>query len=632
MTFKVSQYIDTTRSANGRDVLVFSTRSGQLLSVNSGLWEELERGEATALTDRDHAALTKAEILVPANENEFAEMMALSRSAVSSSRILARTIMVSSYCQLGCQYCGQQHSNATLDRTLADKLIEEIRRQLNTHAFTGLRITWFGGEPTTAPTVIAYLSEQFLEICRSTNVSYDAQIITNGFSLTRDLARRLVVDYKVSHAIISLDGVAEVHDRRRPTKQGRGSFDIIVANLVTFARDEVLSDCRLTVRINVGPDNASSVHELIELLADFDLAGRVSINCAAVVHWSQTAVDHTLPREHLANLEVGWLAHLLTRGFKTSLLPKPRPSACLASEPMSHVVATDGTIHNCTMTPLAEHVVTPSTSPLGHLDRPEPPDGSAAQESIVALLESKHLPCRECTMLFLCQGGCPKDLESGIVPCPTFKFNLRSRLALHERGNGLTRRHIDWLPEIQFPDRLSESERHVIVRSLAEHVSVFWRRFRPFQPPARVVVYEEAGFVQDSADLQDVWYHRLLPLSAYESRSPVLIGELALRYLARINSRLVEASLDGSSGLATEMVKGFVSWATGKFVVEPETEAPSATAQAFARLARHCCVDQFMTQSADVLSATWARINSTSTTSEQQPSSRGTWIRLQPVH
>ncbi len=89
------------------------------------------------------------------------------------------------------------------------------------------------------------------------NLNYEFSIVTNGSMLTKNMADDLY-GYGLRYAQITLDGPREVHDSRRYFVNRRGSFDIILKNLL-YVQDLL----NVVLRINIDYSNIDDFDELL---------------------------------------------------------------------------------------------------------------------------------------------------------------------------------------------------------------------------------------------------------------------------------------------------------------------------------------------------------------------------------
>ena len=566
--YRLSEYLEVCpvpEPGRHTGILAFSTRSGRFLQIQTEIWEKLRAGDYASLSSDTVDGLVESELLVPHSSNEHLMLSNASRSASSSVRTLTRMILPTSYCQLGCFYCGQEHAQKTMSSETMERLIEDVESSLRTGGFERLLVTWFGGEPTTAPEVIRSLSSRFLTICKELGIRYESRMITNGLALTQPLAAMLVKECRVTVFTISLDGPERIHDSRRATKTGKGTFARILGNIKDIAASGNPSDCAVHIRVNIDKENAPYVHEFIEILADHELAKRVNVDLAVVVPWSLHSNPEFIDRNDFAEMEIGWFGHLLSRGFRVTLLPTPRASACLAAEPSSAVVATDGNLHNCALTPLALHEITRTTRPLGHLKLKDPKAGLDRHNEIFRLISSKEIPCSSCKYLFLCQGACPKDIEKGLLNCPGFKFNLPARMALHY----LMRKRLEspQAPELKFDFsrlRLEPQQESLFRNAILADINRFCSRFAMFRVPDQVVLHDvnsPIGFgIIEEEKGRVLWNHRIDVLQT--DATVRTTSELAECYLAQINPHLSRLSHDPENVEVCSLATAFVGWVT----------------------------------------------------------------------
>lgn len=127
-------------------------------------------------------------------------------------------------CNFVCEYCYQdQYSNSpsSNEKEVADAFFSYISA-----TFAGKRkyITIFGGEPLLPSPARKLFIEYFLE--RAQEAGIDVSIVTNGYALEDYIP--LLSKYRIREIQVTLDGTAEVHNKRRYLKGGGATFDRIV--------------------------------------------------------------------------------------------------------------------------------------------------------------------------------------------------------------------------------------------------------------------------------------------------------------------------------------------------------------------------------------------------------------------
>lgn len=146
-----------------------------------------------------------------------------------NTRIKALCLHVAHSCDLTCSYCfaGQGRfrgksalMSAETARRAIDFLIENSGGRHN------LEVDFFGGEPLLNFDVV----KETVRYARSLEAVYDKKfrftLTTNGMGIDDE-----VIDFanrECHNVVLSLDGRKEIHDRERKTRDGRGSYDVIV--------------------------------------------------------------------------------------------------------------------------------------------------------------------------------------------------------------------------------------------------------------------------------------------------------------------------------------------------------------------------------------------------------------------
>jgi uncharacterized protein len=437
---KYSRYVVASDTLNversgflGR--VIFSTRSGEMLSVSQQVWDLVESGRLDDLTDETRQLLVAANILVPEDEDELKAVVSDNFAAIEENDVLYQVVQPSAWCQLDCSYCGQEHAVKRLSEANEDAFLKRIRARLGSGKYHHLKIGWFGAEPLAGLSVIRTLTPRAQLLAKEFGCSYSAKIVTNGLALTPRLANELFHKHGIGEAEITLDGLAQQHDQLRFTKTGKGSFDRIFFNLKAVA---TTTEMRLVVRCNVGIENVGGVVPLIEKLAEEGLASLLSFYTSPIYAWGNDADKAALSKEEYAHLEMEWLALQFRLGFPVGLVPPRRKIVCMSVQKDAEVLDAYGASFNCTEVPYVPAYGTPNTYEIGALDSDTKtiriyPLLKASPASKLStfndqIISGEQQACAQCAMLPVCGGQCPKAWHEQQEPCPSAKINMKNRL------------------------------------------------------------------------------------------------------------------------------------------------------------------------------------------------------------
>lgn len=162
------------------------------------------------------------------NFDEKALMETLARKSCNPSNFVKLTICPTLACNFNCPYCFENHKSGKMSEETQNDIInflEKTNKKIKT-----LFVTWYGGEPLLAVDIIQSLSRKLINFSEKNNISYNSNIITNGYLLNQKIADTLK-ELKVSHYQITLDGIGETHDKTRHLANGNPTFDKIIDNL-----------------------------------------------------------------------------------------------------------------------------------------------------------------------------------------------------------------------------------------------------------------------------------------------------------------------------------------------------------------------------------------------------------------
>lgn len=139
-------------------------------------------------------------------------------------------------CNLACQYCFADEGSYNghprelmsyeVGKQALDFLIENSGNRVN------LEVDFFGGEPLMNFDVVKRLVEYGRSREKEANKNFRFTLTTNGVLLNDE-----IIDFcnkEISNVVLSLDGRKEIHDLMRPTRNGKGSYDVIIDKFKNF--------------------------------------------------------------------------------------------------------------------------------------------------------------------------------------------------------------------------------------------------------------------------------------------------------------------------------------------------------------------------------------------------------------
>ena len=215
---------------------------------------------------------------------------------------------------------------------------------------------------------------------------------------------------------------------------GGDSFWPIVKNL-----NHAVEYLDVSVRVNLDSGNVGQAEELLAILADEGLAGRIGVYPGQIVGVAQNPLSPSTgyATRCLSNPEFAGVALEFSRlaaqyGFGSPPLPEPLGAPCTAVRKNELVVGSDGELYKCWDS------VGNSFDVIGHITDYQNPN--ARLRKWLAYDPFSDDECRSCIALPVCMGGCAHhamDLNLHDDRCDTFRHNYEERvLDFVERAEG----------------------------------------------------------------------------------------------------------------------------------------------------------------------------------------------------
>lgn len=237
----------------------------QLSSLGDGNTGQVDASLVTYLENRGYVYRDRMQedLLLAVKESEFQDSLRHSPTQV---------FLIPTYnCNLACRYCfqqGIQEGHQVISRAYLDAFFGHMQETFREEEIPPF-ITLFGGEPLiNSP----QQRESIDYICRrSRELGYELAVVTNGYHLS-DYVETLAMA-RIKEVQVTVDGPQAVHDTRRPTRAGRGTYESIMRGIEL----SVQKGFPINFRVVVDKENLPS---LVPLAEELDHRGWLDLGAA----------------------------------------------------------------------------------------------------------------------------------------------------------------------------------------------------------------------------------------------------------------------------------------------------------------------------------------------------------------
>ncbi|MBT3630503.1 MAG: anaerobic sulfatase maturase [Candidatus Marinimicrobia bacterium] len=328
-------------------------------------------------------------------------------------------------CNLNCDYCFYLEKESLFPKASTFKMAPEILesfilQNIESQPTNSVHFTWQGGEPTLLG--VPYFEEIVkLQQKHSRGKQITNAIQTNGILLDEDWGRFLLENNFLVG--ISIDGPRHLHDKYRLGHDGQGSYDKVTAGMELLKKHNI--DFNTLTVINRGnQDHALEIYDFLKsngseywqfipaverTRPDGSLAAPHEIDNVEMTTWS---VDPEAYGQFLTKIFQRWVREdvgtIFVQQFEAALANEMgRPAGvCVWNAICGQALAVEhnGDLYSC------DHYVFPEYQ-LGNLVASPLLDlvHSPAQQEFGADKQANLAQiCRDCEVLYLCHGECPK--------------------------------------------------------------------------------------------------------------------------------------------------------------------------------------------------------------------------------
>src|SRR5262249_54701972 len=145
-------------------------------AIGPDLAARLASGDVAQMPAAELDRLRDLRVVVDSAEDELEAVLGFYRSGSADPRSRMFTIMPTSYCNMACEYCGQEHFKSAVDRRRLERLAARVEATIADPATRRVTVIWFGGEPLLALRVIRELSAGFVAAADAAGKHYTARM------------------------------------------------------------------------------------------------------------------------------------------------------------------------------------------------------------------------------------------------------------------------------------------------------------------------------------------------------------------------------------------------------------------------------------------------------------------------
>lgn len=386
---------------NHKDLyLVYSTLTNSFYKVNNELYRLLKSNDFSKLEEEDRETLNylnSVKIISTEREDDSVVTKLEMRHNIEaySTGSLGITLAPTVTCNLRCPYCFEADKPAGM---ISEKTCDDVLDFINTHQLCkGFSLNWFGGEPLIGINRIEYFLDRLherVEKKESVPMVYHS-MITNA-TLLKGKAIEVFKKYPLHSIQITFDGKKEQHDKVKFHQDGSGTYDEILENISVFVKECPYT--RIALRVNIDNTNSRDYPTVYNELSNTFSKANIQIYPAILKQCTECDASNFMNSTDICRFN----KMIRSCGISKEIYPQRKDKICAAIKIGSYAIGPRGEIYNC-------------WEDMGQKDSIIGSIYEKAFSNVAKKADYMHYGsifndprCRECPILPICFGGCPK--------------------------------------------------------------------------------------------------------------------------------------------------------------------------------------------------------------------------------
>ena len=327
--YKPSKYQMCFIDSKSKYLLCYNFFTESIIAVPSKHIETLKNilKQPDNYTNNKYFEVLESEgFIIKSHKNETLLLEQEYKSTIKKSPIVI-SIGNTLACNFSCFYCYQKRENIHFTKEMADSLIHYINKLQDKTIY----INWIGGEPLLNFDIMEHISKQL-------NISFKSTLLTNAYLLHKYIDKINILNIEMIY--LTLDGIPDVHNTIRFTKDDNNTFQQILNNIKIIVNK--FPNIKIVIKTNFDKDSNFDFSQFLSLLND--LKGKVRVNPGFILEKRENRKND----EDIIDFSLNYYSDLLSNGFAVHKLPRKSISgSCSAYNIDSFAISANGLIHKC---------------------------------------------------------------------------------------------------------------------------------------------------------------------------------------------------------------------------------------------------------------------------------------------
>lgn len=400
-------------TVDSKDNIIFNGVNGAIDIVDAKIATSLKTKEVKKILELDANIISSlySRGYLFKSEIQYTEMKLLVEDNVfesNNNKVINIAIILSYMCNMKCDYCFEKGNQ--VPGSITKEHLPYIKQFLqNNLENNDIILELYGGEPLLLSNM--EIIKEILEITRELKIK-DIAIITNGYNLEK--YSQVFNDYSDLNITIqvTIDGTEEIHNNRR--KINGGSFNEINTGILKCLEND---NTHIVIRTNIDKENIDTINQLYlyfeEMYGYYSnlecyLIPVKGINQDLLISETELIKKiNSLPEIPNFNKHAG--IHLLN--YPYSLVTKaetskfgPKVYYCESARGSYFALSPDGLIYPCS------EIVGIASKSIGTYKPNIRLDQNKQSKWLLNNIKDDDF-CRNCSIRFICGGGCAKEKE-----------------------------------------------------------------------------------------------------------------------------------------------------------------------------------------------------------------------------